>query len=79
VRLRNQSRFFYYRQLTLLPLFPALASGAIAAVMGAFHITFPYGRIHTVVFLGWFVTVSFIPIASARLFESRKKLVNMRE
>jgi membrane associated rhomboid family serine protease len=94
------------------------ASGAIAAVMGAFLITFPHDRIRTVVFLGWFVTVSFIPaiilvgfwfviqlfseigsfaqrqagggvaymahiggivfgIASARLFESRKKLLNM--
>jgi len=94
------------------------ASGAIAAVMGAFLITFPHDRIRTVVFLGWFVTVSFIPaillvgfwfiiqlfseigslaqrqagggvaymahiggfvfgIASARLFESRKRLLNM--
>ena len=37
------------------------ASGAIAAVMGAFLITFPHDRIRTVVFLGWFVTVSFVP------------------
>jgi membrane associated rhomboid family serine protease len=94
------------------------ASGAIAAVMGAFLVTFPHDRIRTVVFLGWFVTVSFIPaillvgfwfiiqlfseigslaqrqagggiaymahiggfvfgIASARLFESRKRLLEM--
>ncbi len=37
------------------------ASGAIAAVMGAFLITFPRDRIRTVVFLGWFVTVTLIP------------------
>jgi membrane associated rhomboid family serine protease len=94
------------------------ASGAIAAVMGAFLITFPHDRIRTIVFLGWFVTVSFVPaillvgfwfiiqlfseigslaqrqagggvaymahiggfvfgIASARLFESRKRLIEM--
>jgi membrane associated rhomboid family serine protease len=37
------------------------ASGAIAAVMGAFLITFPRDRIRTVVFLGFFVTIFFIP------------------
>ncbi len=37
------------------------ASGAIAAVMGAFLITYPRDRIRTVVFLGWFVTITFIP------------------
>lgn len=37
------------------------ASGAIAAVMGAFLITFPRDRIRTLVFLGFFVTVFFIP------------------
>ncbi len=37
------------------------ASGAIAAVMGAFLITFPHDRIRTVVFLGWFVTITLIP------------------
>jgi membrane associated rhomboid family serine protease len=37
------------------------ASGAIAAVMGAFLIIFPHDRIRTVVFLGWFVTVTLIP------------------
>jgi len=42
--------------------FPTLgASGAIAAVMGAFLITFPRDRIRTVVFLGFFVTIFFIP------------------
>ena len=37
------------------------ASGAIAAIMGAFLITFPRDRIRTVIFLGWFVFVRFIP------------------
>jgi rhomboid family protein len=37
------------------------ASGAVAAVMGAFLITFPRDRIRTIVFLGWFVTISLIP------------------
>ncbi|MCL5023795.1 MAG: rhomboid family intramembrane serine protease [Nitrospirae bacterium] len=37
------------------------ASGAIAAVMGAFLITFPRDRIRTLVFLGWFVTITMIP------------------
>ncbi len=37
------------------------ASGAIAAVMGAFLITFPKDRIRTLVFLGWFVTITLIP------------------
>jgi len=37
------------------------ASGAIAAVMGIFLITYPRDRIRTVVFLGWFVRVTFLP------------------
>ncbi|HAM50701.1 MAG TPA: rhomboid family intramembrane serine protease [Nitrospiraceae bacterium] len=37
------------------------ASGAIAAVIGAFLITFPRDRIRTVIFLGWFVFIRFIP------------------
>jgi membrane associated rhomboid family serine protease len=37
------------------------ASGAIATIMGAFLITFPHDRIRTIIFLGWFITVSFIP------------------
>lgn len=37
------------------------ASGAIAAVMGAFLITYPRDRIKTLLFLGWFVTVTAIP------------------
>jgi len=51
-------------QLVVIPFstVPNLgASGAIAAVMGAFLITFPHDRIRTIVFLGWFVTISFIP------------------
>ncbi|UCC89130.1 MAG: rhomboid family intramembrane serine protease [Anaerolineales bacterium] len=37
------------------------ASGAIAAVMGAFLITYPRDRIRTVLLLGWFARVTFIP------------------
>ncbi len=37
------------------------ASGAIAAVMGAFLITFPRDRIRTIVFLGIFVSIFRIP------------------
>ena len=37
------------------------ASGAIAAVMGAFLITYPRDRIRTVLLLGFFVTVTFLP------------------
>jgi membrane associated rhomboid family serine protease len=39
------------------------ASGAIAAVMGAFLVTYPRDRIRTVLFIGWFVDVTFIPAA----------------
>jgi membrane associated rhomboid family serine protease len=39
------------------------ASGAIAAVMGAFLITYPRDRIKTLLFLGWFITVTAIPAA----------------
>jgi membrane associated rhomboid family serine protease len=37
------------------------ASGAIAAVMGVFLITYPRDQIKTVVFLGWFIGVRLIP------------------
>jgi len=39
------------------------ASGAIAAVMGAFLITFPRDRIRTLLIIGWFVRVTFVPAA----------------
>jgi membrane associated rhomboid family serine protease len=39
------------------------ASGAIAAVMGAFLITFPRDRIRTLLVIGWFVRVAFVPAA----------------
>ena len=39
------------------------ASGAIAAVMGAFLITYPRDKIRTVLFFGWFFRVTFIPAA----------------
>ncbi len=37
------------------------ASGAIAAVMGAFLVTYPRDRIRTVFFFGWFARVAFVP------------------
>ena len=37
------------------------ASGAIAAVMGAFLITYPRDRIRTLLFLGWFIQVAVLP------------------
>jgi membrane associated rhomboid family serine protease len=39
------------------------ASGAIAAEMGAFLITYPRDRIRTLLLLGWFARVTFIPAA----------------
>jgi len=39
------------------------ASGAIAAVLGAFLVTYPQDRIRTLLFFGWFVRVTFIPAA----------------
>ena len=39
------------------------ASGAIAAVMGAFLVTYPRDSIRTLLFLGWFVRITFIPAA----------------
>ncbi len=37
------------------------ASGAIAGVMGAFLVTYPRDRIRTVLLLGWFSRITFIP------------------
>jgi len=39
------------------------ASGAIAAVMGAFLVTYPRDKIRTILFIGWFFRVTFIPAA----------------
>lgn len=39
------------------------ASGAIAAVMGAFLVTYPRDKIRTVLFFGWFFRITFIPAA----------------
>ena len=39
------------------------ASGAIAGVMGAFLITYPHDEIRSLLVLGWFVRVTFIPAA----------------
>lgn len=37
------------------------ASGAIAAVMGAFLMTYPRDQIRTVLFLGWYVSIRLVP------------------
>jgi membrane associated rhomboid family serine protease len=37
------------------------ASGAIAAVMGVFLVTYPRDRIRTVLLLGWFLQITFVP------------------
>jgi membrane associated rhomboid family serine protease len=39
------------------------ASGAIAAVMGAFLITYPRDQIRTVLVIGWFTRVTLVPAA----------------
>jgi membrane associated rhomboid family serine protease len=39
------------------------ASGAIAAVMGAFLVTYPRDQIRTVLFFGFFYRITFIPAA----------------
>ncbi|HXP13122.1 MAG TPA: rhomboid family intramembrane serine protease [Stellaceae bacterium] len=39
------------------------ASGAIAAVMGAFLVTYPRDKIRTILIIGFFVRVTFIPAA----------------
>jgi len=39
------------------------ASGAIAAVMGAFLVTYPRDQIRTLLLIGWFVRITFIPAA----------------
>ena len=33
------------------------ASGAVAGILGAYLLLFPHARIHTLVFLGFFITV----------------------
>jgi len=37
------------------------ASGAIAAIMGAFLVTFPRDKIKSVLFIGWFARITMIP------------------
>jgi membrane associated rhomboid family serine protease len=37
------------------------ASGAIAAVMGAFLVTYPNDRIRTILFFGWFARIAYVP------------------
>ena len=37
------------------------ASGAIAAVMGAFLVTYPRDQIRTVIVLGWYTRITFLP------------------
>jgi membrane associated rhomboid family serine protease len=53
-----------FAQIAMSPdaTIPSLgASGAIAAVMGAFLITYPRDQIRTVVFLGFYTTVTLVP------------------
>lgn len=37
------------------------ASGAIAAIMGAFLITYPRDKIRTIIILGWWIQIAFLP------------------
>ena len=53
------------------------ASGAIAAVMGAFLVTFPRDRIRTVIFFIIFVRVAFIPAALLIGFWFLIQIVNL--
>ncbi len=39
------------------------ASGAIAAIMGAFLVTYPTDRVKSLLIIGWFVRITFIPAA----------------
>jgi membrane associated rhomboid family serine protease len=39
------------------------ASGAIAAVMGGFLVTYPRDEIRTILFFGWFARIAFVPAA----------------
>jgi len=39
------------------------ASGAIAAVMGAFLVTYPRDRIKAILLIGWYARITFIPAA----------------
>ncbi len=39
------------------------ASGAIAGVMGAFLVTYPRDQIRTLLLLGWFTRITFVPAA----------------
>jgi membrane associated rhomboid family serine protease len=51
-------------QIAVMPgsMIPNLgASGAIAGVMGAFLVTYPRDRIRTILFLGFFITVTLLP------------------
>ena len=53
------------------------ASGAIAAVMGAFLVTYPRDKIRTILFFGWFFRVTFIPAALLIGFWFLIQLVDM--
>src|SRR5665213_3276445 len=55
-----------FNRYTTLPTIGA--SGAIAGVMGAYLVKFPRARIHTLVFLFFFVTMADIPAAFILLY-----------
>jgi len=56
----------YFNRYTTLPTIGA--SGAIAGIMGAYLVKFPRARIHTLVFLFFFVTMADIPAAFILLY-----------
>jgi membrane associated rhomboid family serine protease len=46
------------------PTVPNLGtSGAIAAVIGGFLVSYPHDQIRTVLLFGWFAKITFIPAA----------------
>jgi len=53
------------------------ASGAIAAVMGAFLVTFPRDRIRTLLFFFVFIRITFIPAAFLILFWFLMQVLNL--
>jgi membrane associated rhomboid family serine protease len=57
---------------------PALgASGAIAAVMGGFLVTYPRDKIRTLLIFGWFTKIAFIPAAFLIVLWFLLQLVNV--
>jgi rhomboid family protein len=53
------------------------ASGAIAAVMGGFLVTYPGDRMRTLLVIGWFINVALIPAAVLIVFWFLTQLVSL--